>query len=181
MPTLDKLRRPSAVAIPVLVVALLAGCSGIVPGGKTAPAPVPVTVEQIRALTKDPAVKVVLVNVWASWCWPCREELPAIVKLQHAMAGDGLRVILVSADFDVPMDKLTSFLTSQGVDFATYQKTEKDQQFMKAMSPDWSGAIPATFVYTSNGELFDFWEGKATYETFESKVKEAMSQGASSG
>ena len=134
----------------------------------------PVTVADIKKMAKDPAAKAILVNVWASWCIPCREELPALVSLHHQLSEKGLKLILVSADFDVPMEKLTAFLGSQGVDFPTFLKVEKDQDFMKELSSDWAGAIPATFLYTNDGELFDFWEGKATAEVFAAKVREAI-------
>jgi thiol-disulfide isomerase/thioredoxin len=180
MPTPDKkrTRRPRLAVATLVVAALLPGCSRLRPVKAViaAPTPTSVTVADIRRLTKESPAKVVLVNVWATWCVPCREELPALVKLKHGFAKDGVEVMLVSADADKPMDELTAFLTSQGVDFPTYIKTESDPDFKKAMSGDWSGAIPATFVYTNGGELFDFWEGMATYETFESKAKEAMDE-----
>jgi thiol-disulfide isomerase/thioredoxin len=180
MPTLHNPRRRLALAI-LFVAAILPACSRMAPpkAVASAPVPTPVTVDDIRRMTKDSPARVVFVNVWATWCGPCRDELPALVKLQHRLGKDGLDLILVSADFDVSPDKLATFLTSQGVDFQTYLKTEKDAEFKKAMSPDWSGAIPATFVYSDDGELFDFWEGAATYETFEAKAKEAMEQTAS--
>ena len=151
-------------------------CSFLRPKPKEIVAPPlqPVTVADIQKMSKDPAAKAILVNVWASWCMPCRDELPALVMLQHQLSAKGLKLILVSADFDVPMEKLTTFLGSQGVDFPTFLKVEKDQDFMKALSSDWAGAIPATFLYTNDGELYDFWEGKATAEVFASKVREAM-------
>lgn len=138
-----------------------------------APAPQPVTAAQLREMTRDPAAKLVLINVWATWCGPCREEMPALVKLRHEEEANGVKVVLVSADFDVPTGKLVEFLDGHDVDFPTYLKTEKDADFIAALEPAWSGAIPATFVY-SKGELVDFWEGKATYETFVRKVRESL-------
>jgi thiol-disulfide isomerase/thioredoxin len=43
--------------------------------------------------------RVVLLNFWATWCEPCREEFPALSKLQKAYAGKGLRVLGLSTDF----------------------------------------------------------------------------------
>ena len=175
MPTVV-LRTVALSALMAASLATLVACSrlGSKPAEIVAPPPQPVTVADIQKMAKDPAAKAILVNVWASWCMPCRDELPALVMLQHQLSAKGLKLILVSADFDVPMEKLTTFLGSQGVDFPTFLKVEKDQDFMKALSPDWAGAIPATFLYTNDGELFDFWEGKATAEVFASKVREAM-------
>ena len=42
--------------------------------------------------------KVVLLNVWATWCGPCREEMPSIEKLHREFAGQGLEVVAVSVD-----------------------------------------------------------------------------------
>src|SRR5436309_2328275 len=101
-----------------LFVALVAlgGCARGRDPAAAAKAPVPrkVGVPEIKAMTKDPSAKLILVNVWATWCAPCREELPSLVKLQHEMGSKGLKVVLVSADTNVPSDKLTDFLTAQG-------------------------------------------------------------------
>jgi thiol-disulfide isomerase/thioredoxin len=158
-------------ALPVLL-ALATCCAK--PRPAAAPAPVPVTADRIKEMTNDPSAQLVLVNVWATWCGPCREEMPALVRLRHE-GPPGVTIIMVSADFDVPTDKLVEFLTTNGVDFPTYLKTEKDTDFIAGLEPDWSGAIPATFLY-SKGKLIDFWEGKATYETFVRKVREALGE-----
>jgi thiol-disulfide isomerase/thioredoxin len=163
---------PAAPGLALAGLLIASACSRS-PGEAThAPAPTPITLAQLRERTASPTPKVVLVNVWATWCGPCREELPALVKLQRETAGQGIDIVLVSADTDVPMEKMVEFLTSNGVTFQTYLKTEGDTEFMKGLTPDWSGAIPATFVY-EKGELVDFWEGKATYDTFAAKVTAA--------
>ena len=41
---------------------------------------------------------IVLLNVWASWCAPCREEMPALARLMHRAAGSGIRVVTLSID-----------------------------------------------------------------------------------
>jgi peroxiredoxin len=46
----------------------------------------------------DYAGEVVLVNFWATWCQPCRAELPALEALQAELAGEGLRILAVSVD-----------------------------------------------------------------------------------
>src|SRR5262245_61736466 len=152
---------------------LSVACGGGEPPQPPAPAPAPITLAALKTRAANPAAKVVLVNVWATWCGPCREELPALVKLQRETADAGVDVVLVSADADVPAEKMVEYLTTQGISFQTYLKTEADQEFMQGLSKDWSGAIPATFLY-SKGEMIDFWEGKATYETFAGKVKDAL-------
>lgn len=139
-----------------------------------APPPTPITAAELKQRAASPASRVVLVNVWATWCEPCREELPALVRLRKDLAGQGVDIVLVSADFDKTTEDLVEFLGRYGIDFPTYLKTERDAAFIEALDPDWSGAIPVSFLYV-DGQAVDFWEGAATYEAFARKVKEAMS------
>jgi thiol-disulfide isomerase/thioredoxin len=170
--------RPATVAF---TLALAVGAAGCARGPRVvAPPPTPITAAELKQKAADPASKVVLVNVWATWCEPCREELPALVRLRRELAADGVQVILVSADFDKTTEELVAFLEKNGIDFPTYLKTEKDSAFIEAMDADWSGAIPVSFLYV-DGQSVDFWEGAATYEAFNRKVREALGPAPTAG
>jgi len=117
--------------------------------------------------------KAVLINVWATWCAPCIEEFPEIVKLQRNYP-DKLKVIFVSADFPKQRDAALEFLKEQNVDWTTYFKTGKDQQFIESLSKKWTGALPFTKVIGLNGDLVSSWEQSASYEKFEHHVKTAI-------
>lgn len=121
--------------------------------------------------SKSPAV---LVNVWATWCAPCRHEFPDLMKLARTYRNRGLDVILVSADFDDQMPEVRRFLSSQGVDFPTYLKNEEDMKFIDALDKRWTGALPATFVYDAQRNLRSFHEGQSTFEEFEQQVLPIM-------
>lgn len=165
---------PSLVLLRALLLVALAACLGCDgPRRAAAPAPMPITAAELRKITSDPSRPVVLVNVWATWCEPCKEELPALVKLRHEYAAQGLELILVSADFDRTTEDLVKFLAANGIDFPTYLKTERDADFIGAIDPDWSGAIPVSFLHVK-GESVDFWEGAATYDAFARKVTQAL-------
>src|SRR5262249_47554943 len=64
--------------------------------------------------------KVVLVNFWATWCVPCREEFPDLSRLQSAYAGKGLRVIGVSTDFARESAAVAKFMGEQKPSFPNY-------------------------------------------------------------
>lgn len=117
--------------------------------------------------------KAVLINVWATWCAPCIKEFPEIVKLQRNYP-DKLKVIFVSADFPGQRDAALEFLKEQKVDWTTYFKTGKDQQFIESLSKSWTGALPFTKVVGLNGDLVASWEQSASYEKFEHHVKTAI-------
>lgn len=138
------------------------------------PAVVRVTASDLRHVIRGAAGRVVLVNVWATWCEPCREEFPDLLRLRRALAGRGLDLILVSADFDKELPQVRSFLARQGVDFTTYLKSESDMPFINGLDPAWSGSLPATFVYDRSGALRDFWEGPATYDKLLGKVNKLL-------
>src|SRR5688500_9660799 len=108
----------SRLALPFLAL-VLAGCLGQEPAAgesavaetaASAPAPVPVkpgdlmppytaqTLEGERFDLAGEKGKVLLVNVWATWCGPCRHEIPELVKLQNAYSKEGFEVLGISVD-----------------------------------------------------------------------------------
>ena len=129
------------------------------------------TVGELRSVIAAPGASAVLVNVWATWCLPCRKEFPALLRAAAEYRARGVRLVLISADFDDNTAAAREFLARHGVDFPSYLKTGPDMEFIDALSPKWSGALPATFVFDGAGTLRDFWEGETTYETFSARVR----------
>ncbi|MGE5235908.1 MAG: redoxin domain-containing protein [Acidobacteriota bacterium] len=174
-------RRLAAVLLSAGLVVALAACgrtgtvarprSAKAGASASAPALERITAQGVHDLVREAGGRVVLVNVWATWCEPCREELPALLRVRRELAGKGLEVVLVSADFDTQLAQVRAFLTSQSVDFTTYLKSESDMAFINGLDRAWSGSLPATFIYDRSGKLRDFWEGQATYDQFSAKVK----------
>lgn len=134
----------------------------------------PVTAADIQRAVSTAGAKAVLVNMWATWCGPCREEFPGLVRVAHKYQERGLKVMLVSADDNADMAAIKKFLAEQGVDFPAYLKAEKDQPFIDALDKRWTGALPATFIYDGTGKLRDFWEGSVPFSVFEQKVVEVL-------
>jgi thiol-disulfide isomerase/thioredoxin len=145
------------------------------PRARGVPAPVtfvPVGAREVRGLTREPGASATLLNVWATWCVPCREEFPDLLRVGREYRARGLRLALVSADFDSAAAR--AFLQGRGVSGRTYFKVGGDQGFIDALDRRWSGSLPATFVYDRAGRLVSFWEGKAGYARFEQAVHRAL-------
>ena len=134
------------------------------------------SVDHILGTIPESNAQVTLVNVWATWCQPCREEFPAILQVYRELKEEGFRLIFISADFPEQEKQARRFLANHGVDFQTYMKTDKDQQFINALHPDWSGALPGTFIYDDSGELLRYWEGRAEYSRFKQAVQNVVTK-----
>lgn len=163
----------------ILLAALVA--LGLATSAGSAPEPPLVSADAAKILeaVKEPGAAVVLVNVWATWCNPCVEEFPDLVRLRKNYLDRGVRVLLVSADFSTERAATLEFLAKQGVDFPTFQKDGDDMKFIDALCPQWSGAMPATFLYDSKGRLVHFREGKASYDALEREVQAALKRSPS--
>lgn len=119
-------------------------------------------VRAIQTELRRPHAKAVLVNVWATWCEPCRTEMPALLSFHRAHAAEGLRLVLISADDEAERAQAASFLAAQGVDFPTFIKRGDDMSFIDALDPRWSGALPASFLFDGRGHLRQRWYGEVT-------------------
>ncbi len=116
--------------------------------------------------------KAVMVTIWATWCMPCVEEMPGLVRIQKTYAAD-LDLILVSADFPEDAPRVDSFLASVQAGSAGYIKSEPDQDFLSGFPPEWSGSLPAIWIYDRSGNKVAFWERQVSEEMIESHVRMA--------
>lgn len=125
------------------------------------------------AVAKDRG-KVVVVNFWATWCVPCREEFPDLVKLEKAYRSRGVAVLGVSIDLSKDLPKVEKFLAANKPDFPNYIKRAggDDQDFIDAVDPKWGGELPFTVVYGKDGKKARSLSGKQSYAQFEKAVKE---------
>ena len=129
-----------------------------------------VNAEQLLEHVREPGANAVIVNLWATWCAPCVEEFPAFVDFHRQHCEQGLRTIFVSADFKKERDKAINFLKKQGVSATTMFKIGDENAFISTLHSEWSGALPATFVYDSSGNLVHFVDGSVTPEAIAAMV-----------
>jgi thiol-disulfide isomerase/thioredoxin len=90
--------------------------------------------------------KVVLVNFWATWCPPCRAEIPDLIKLQEKYR-DKLVVIGVSED-EIPPEEVKAFATAQKMNYPVVMSTPEMSTIFKGVS-----ALPTTFVIDREGRV----------------------------
>lgn len=116
--------------------------------------------------------KVLIINLWAYWCAPCKEEFPELVKLYNDYKDQDVKLVFVTLDFGEALATQTvPYLKEQGVDFDTYYNNfDKDEKLISYMDINWEGGIPGTFIYSKEGKLAVSLIGKRTYDVFEKNV-----------
>ncbi len=171
------------VGLHLFAVCLFAAGCGRTPSGVTVADVVlhETTAQDLLKTVRTPGAKVVVVNMWATWCVPCREEFPDLVNLERNYRDHGLRMVLVSWDAEAAVAR--PFLAKQGVGFPSHLKTSQqgDTKFIEEFEPQWSGAFPATMIYDGAGKLRHFWEGKRSYAEFEEKVLDVLKPNQTGG
>jgi thiol-disulfide isomerase/thioredoxin len=142
---------------------------------------VPATAAQVLDGVRSAGAKLTVVNVWATWCLPCREEFPHLVRLQKDLRRRGVAVLFVSGDFASAESQAVDFLVEQGVEGRAYRKAQPDQAFIDGLDPKWSGALPATFVFDAAGRRLVSLYEPVTYESLKEQIEDLLSQSRRGG
>lgn len=126
----------------------LAGCSDLAPEASPlfAAATLDLDGQQARIAPGAPLI----VNFWARWCPPCRDEMPDLQALHHRHASDGLRVIGIAIG-ERPAD-VRAFAEQQGYDYPLLIAGSDGLALMRALGNE-SGALPYTLAIDRDGRI----------------------------
>jgi thiol-disulfide isomerase/thioredoxin len=94
--------------------------------------------------------KTVLLNLWATWCIPCRKEMPALNGLQEKLGGPGFEVVAVNIDTR-NLDKPKSWLQEAGVNHLTYYSDSNAKVFQDLKAVGKAIGMPTTLLVDPNG------------------------------
>jgi thiol-disulfide isomerase/thioredoxin len=158
--------------LPALALALAAVAPAV--GAAKLPAVTPASLEVVLKEIKRPGAQVVVVNIWATWCEPCKEEMPDILRVHRENKDRGVRLVLVSADAQTAGPAVARYLGSLGVDFPSFLKVGDDMQFIDGLSPKWDGTLPATLLFDRQGKPLHTWSGSVTYATLKQKLEQIL-------
>ena len=121
--------------------------------------------------------RVVLLNFWATWCVPCREEFPELSKLQTRHRTAGLELIGVSTDFAKQRPEVEKFLARQRPSFTNYwKKSGGDEAFINAVDRSWGGELPFSVLYDRAGKKVRVYSGSLPLAAAEKEIRKLLSR-----
>ncbi len=120
--------------------------------------------------------KILLVDFWATWCAPCREEMPKLIALCAAHKAKGVDLITISCDEPEQELAAAEFAHKQGAPPPPYVRHAKsDDDFINAIDPKWSGALPALFLFDRDGKQVRSFIGETDMKVLEAALENLSS------
>jgi len=116
----------------------------------------------------DRAGKTVLLNLWATWCFPCREEMPALNALQKELGSDKFEVIAVNVDTGDDA-KPKKFLAETGIDTLGYYRDNTLSLFNELKTRGLALGLPVTLLIDADGCLLAHMNGPAHWASEDAK------------
>jgi thiol-disulfide isomerase/thioredoxin len=110
--------------------------------------------------------KVIVLNFWATWCVPCRAEIPTLVQLQTKYAGQGLQVVGVSVDD--PVEKLKPFVGKYKINYPALTAFN-NEAILDTYGP--MVVVPWSVIIKRDGNACIKHIGPVTKDTFEREIK----------
>jgi thiol-disulfide isomerase/thioredoxin len=114
--------------------------------------------------------KVVLINFWATWCPPCRAEMPDLIKLQREYGKDGLQIIGITYPPE-QKTRVRRFATSLKVNYPIVLGTRQTKELFSS-----DETLPLTVVIDRNGKVNEIISGILLREEFDEKIKPLLTK-----
>jgi thiol-disulfide isomerase/thioredoxin len=103
--------------------------------------------------------KVLFLNMWATWCGPCKAEMPGIQSLSDKLKGHNIEFLMLSVDKDAALPKVKSYLENNQYTFPVFMPTGNLPEELQVPS------IPTTFVISKEGKILMKEVGTRNYDT----------------
>jgi len=130
-----------------------------------------IDLNQLKAIAANETEKLRIVNVWATWCGPCLEELPELVTINRMYRGRKFEMVTVSVDDLADQEKALRVLTKTNVSCRNvlFNSGNQDQLF-ETLDPEWEGGFPYTVLIAPGGKIVYRKQGQIDPE----EVKQAI-------
>lgn len=135
-----------------------------------------INTQSLKGLLSEQRQRPLLVNFWATWCGPCREEFPDLVKIDAQYRPRSLDFVTVSLDdFSEITTGVPQFLSSMKATMPAYLLKENDPEpAINAVDPRWQGDLPATFLFNERGEVIFKHIGRVDTAELRAAIEKAV-------
>lgn len=135
----------------------------------------PVNEAGFQKLVDSHKGKVILYDFWATWCAPCRAEMPQLAGLADKFRARGFQVVTISADDRDHKAAAEKFIQMFRVEGPAYIKqADDDDRFMNAIDTKWNGALPAMFLYDKSGRKVRAFIGETEMPVLEAALRKLL-------
>jgi len=114
--------------------------------------------------------RILLVNFWATWCEPCREEIPILIKMQTTYAAKDLQIVGISVD---SVDKVIDFSVKFKINYPLLIAGYEAIELLRELGNK-SGSLPYTVILSRNGAILDTHLGGLTEPELEKLISKAL-------
>jgi thiol-disulfide isomerase/thioredoxin len=159
---------------------LAAGATFGAPQAKAPGDPEMIDAQGFQKILQQHRGKALLVNFWATWCEPCRDEYPMLNELAKQYGPKGLQVIGVSMDDDGDLILMRRFLARYKPVFPNYRKTAgAEAEFRRSVFAEWTGTMPVSVFYAKDGRQVTHFVGEKSREQYEEAIRGLLGAGVS--
>lgn len=139
----------------------------------------PIDTEALKALLTQPRERPLLVNFWATFCDPCRDEFPDLVKIDNEYRPQALDFVTVSLDDMSDIETtVPEFLGNMKATMPAYLLNVSDPEpAINLVDPKWRGDLPATYLYNEKGEVVYKHIGRVKTEELRSAIEKVVKKG----
>ncbi len=123
------------------------------------------SIEELKKLVQNDSEKLLLINVWATWCGSCRIEYPEFIVIQRMFGARDFEFVSISADKLSKKEKAHDFLKSAHSSLSNYiSKTDDKYALIEAINPKWNGALPYTALIEPGGKVVWQQQGEVDFQ-----------------
>lgn len=136
----------------------------------------PVSAAEFGSLLQKERGKIVILNLWATWCVPCLREIPDLLALESQMKLEGVKLIGVAVDDPSPgAVQVDRFRQKYFPKFVTYARQGADMdELASVVDPAWNEVVPTTYILDRQGKVVVRIQGKKSREEFRAAIAKAL-------